>query len=84
MSKTVNNEQQYEFVMRLTCHNRAVNKAIKRTRYPSKIVDDLIYYVNGATTFSTLDLIKAFHQAMLAEQSRNFTNITIHIWVSAL
>ena len=78
-TKYKNNEQQYEFDIRLTCDNRAVNKAIKRTRYPSKTVDDLIYLVNGATIFSTLDLIKAFHQAMLAEQSRNLTTITTHI-----
>ena len=61
MSKPVNNEKQYEFAIGLTCDNRALNKAIKRTRYLSKTVDDLIYLVNVETIFSNLDLIKAFH-----------------------
>ena len=78
-SKSVNKEQQYEFAIRLTCDNRSVNKAIKRIRYPTKTVEDLIYLVNGGTKFSKLDIIKAFHQAILAKESRNLSTITTHI-----
>ena len=65
--------------VRLTCDSRAQNKAIRRTRYPSKTVEDLVYLVNGATIFSKLDILKAFHQMMLAEESRYLTTITTHI-----
>ena len=65
--------------VRLTCDSRAQNKAIRRTRYPSKTVEDLVYLVNGATIFSKLDILKAFHQMMLAEESRYLTTITTQI-----
>lgn len=65
--------------IRLTCDSRGQNKAIKRTRYPSKTVEDLVYLANGATVFSKLDIIKAFHQLLFDEESRNLTTITTHI-----
>ena len=65
--------------LRLTCDSRAQNKAIRRTRYPSNTVKDLVYLVNGAIIFSKLDILKAYHQKMLAEESRYFTTITTHI-----
>ena len=80
-SKPVNSQQQYEFAIRLTCDNRAVNQANKRTRFPSKTVENLIYLLNSATVFSKVDIIKAFHQAMLAEASLNLTTITAFIWL---
>ena len=43
-----------------------------------RTTDDLVVMVNGATVYSKLDLIKAFHQMMLAEESRNLTTITTH------
>ena len=65
--------------IRITCDSRDANKAIRRVRFPSKTVDDLIYMVNGACEFSVLDIKDAFHQLMLAEESRNITAITTHI-----
>ena len=44
--------------------NRCQNKPI-----PSRAIDDLIYEVNGATVFSTLDIItKVFDQFMLDDE----------------
>ena len=79
-SRPITNTQAYlTLSVRLTCTLRAQNKAIRRTRYPSKTVEDLVYLVNEATIFSKLDILKAFHQMMLAEKSRNLTTITTHI-----
>ena len=64
--------------VRLTCDSKALNKAVKRQRFPIKTLDDIILAVNGATIFSKLDLNKAFHQLELAEESRQATTITTH------
>lgn len=68
-----------EMKIRLTSDSRAVNKAIRRTRFPGKTIEDLIYLINGCCRFSKLDIRKAFHQLLLAEESRNLTIITTHI-----
>ena len=47
--------------VRITVDNRCQNKAIRRTHYPSKTLEELLYEVNGAQIFSNLDIIKAFH-----------------------
>ena len=52
----------------LACDSRAHNKAIRRTRYRSKNVEDLVYLVNRATIFSKVDILKAYHKMMLAEE----------------
>ncbi len=44
----------------ITVDNWCKNKAIRRTQYPSKTLEEL-YEVNGAQIFSKLDIIKAFH-----------------------
>ena len=62
--------------VRLTCDSRALNKAVRRTRYPSKTLEDMVCLVNGATVFCKLEIAKAFHQLMLAEESRNYTTVT--------
>jgi hypothetical protein len=72
-------EPRKELDLRLTCDSRAQNKAIRRTKYPSKTVEDLVFMVNGSTVFSKVDIIKAFHQLMLDESCRNLTTITTHI-----
>ena len=56
-----------------------MNKAVRRTKFPSRSVFDLVYMVNGATVFSKLDIIKAYHQMKLDLESRNLTTITTHI-----
>lgn len=68
-----------ELKIRLTSDSRAVNKAILRTRFPTKTIDDVILAVNGAKVFSKLDITKAFHQVEIAEESRNLTTIVTHI-----
>ncbi len=65
--------------VRLTCDSRNLNKGIKRTRYPGKTVEDIVYALNGSTIFSKLDITKAFHQLELDEKSRSLTTITTHI-----
>ncbi len=72
------------------CHNskgggsqrrdsKRVNKAIRRTRYPGKTIDDLVYLVNGAKIFSKLDIRKAFNQIMIDKDSRSYTTIITHL-----
>ena len=64
--------------VRLTCDARPMNKALRRTRYPTRSLEDLIYTVNGAVKFSKLDIRKAFHQLKIAKESRQHTVITTH------
>ena len=72
-------EPEYELAIRLICDSKAVNKAIKRTRYPSKTIEDLLTAVSGVIVFSKLDIIKAFHQLLLSKGSRYLTTITTHV-----
>ena len=65
--------------VRLTCDCKPLNKAIKRTRHPTRTLEDIVHLVEGAKVFCKLDITKAFHQVMLAEESRNFTTITTHV-----
>jgi hypothetical protein len=65
--------------IRITCDSRALNKAILRTHFPGKTIEDVIYLVNGSVEFSKLDIRNAFHQLVLAIESRNLTTITTHI-----
>ena len=58
--------------------NKSLNKALKRARYPTKTIDDIIDHVSGACLFSKLDLAKAFYQLELAEESRPPTTIVTH------
>ena len=62
----------------MTCDSKSLNKALKRTRFPTKTIEDIIHLVSGARIFSTLDLTKAFHQLELAEESRPLTTIVTH------
>jgi hypothetical protein len=71
--------QAYELAVRLTYDAKAQNKAIRRTRYPGKTLEDIIYLINGGKVFSKLDIIKAFHQMGLDEASRYLTTIRTHI-----
>ena len=64
--------------VRLTCDSKALNKALKRARYPTKTIDDIIDQVSGSRLFSKLDLAKAFHQLPLAKESRPLTTIVTH------
>jgi hypothetical protein len=65
--------------VRLTCDSRSVNKAIRRTHYPGKSIEDLVYSVNGVNYFSKLDITKAFHQIKIDPSSKVYTTITTPI-----
>ena len=84
MSKPMqgNSEKQYELAVRLTCNSRPMNKALRRTRFAMRTIDDLVVAVNGATVFSKLGLIKAFDQMMLAEESWNLTTINTYHYIT--
>ena len=45
-------EKQYEFEVRLICGSRPMNKALKRTRFAMRTIDDLVVIVDGVTIFS--------------------------------
>ena len=64
--------------VRLCVDMRMPNRAIKRERYPSPTVDDLIHTLNGATVFSKFDLRSGYHQLVLAEESRSITTFVTH------
>ena len=53
---------------------RNVNKAVIRERHVMPTVDDLISALNGATTFSKMDLNSGYHQLELDEDSRQYTS----------
>lgn len=72
-SSTLQSSDSKELEVRLTCDSRELNKAIKRTRYPTKTLEDIVYLVNGSKIFSKLDIVKAFHQLELDEESRNLS-----------
>ena len=57
---------------------RMPNRAIKRERYPSPTVDDLIHALNGAKVFSKFDLRSGYHQLVLSEESRSITTFVTH------
>ena len=64
--------------VRLCVDMRMPNRAIKRERYPSPTVDDLIHSLNGATVFSKFDLRSGYHQLVLSEESRSITTFVTH------
>lgn len=60
------------------CRLRTRNCAIKRERYPTPTVDDLLHETNGAEVFSKLDLRSGYHQLTLAEERRYITTFVTH------
>lgn len=57
---------------------RLPNRAIRRERHPSPTVDDIINSLNGAKTFSKLDLRSGYHQLVLSPESRHITTFSTH------
>jgi len=64
--------------VRLCVDMRMPNQAIQRERHPSPTVDDLVDALNGATTFTKLDLRSGYHQLSLAPESRYITTFATH------
>ena len=64
--------------VRLCVDMRMPNQAIQRERHPSPTVDDLVDALNGATTFSKLDLRSGYHQLSLVPESRYITTFATH------
>ena len=58
---------------------RQINRAIKRTRYVTPTLDDLICDLNGATVFSKIDLRQGYKQIELDEASRPITCFSTHM-----
>ncbi|XP_031335480.1 uncharacterized protein K02A2.6-like [Photinus pyralis] len=64
--------------IRLCVDMREANKAIKRERHPTPTIDDILSELNGATTFSKIDLKDGYHQLTLHENSRYITVFSTH------
>ena len=54
--------------MRMCIDYRALNKVTVANRYPLPRIDDLLDKMQGATVFSTLDLLSAYHQIRLTDE----------------
>ena len=54
--------------MRMCVDYRALNKVTIANRYPLPRIDDLLDKMQGATVFSTLDLLSAYHQIKLTDE----------------
>ena len=64
--------------VRVCVDMRLPNCAIRRERHPSPTVDDIIHSLNGAKTFSKLDLRSGYYQLVLAPESRHITTFSTH------
>lgn len=64
--------------VRITIDSRLANKAIKRIKYATPTTEEIMYDLNGAKKISRIDLNKAFHQLVMAEESRDITTFTTH------
>ena len=59
--------------IRLCVDYRKLNQVTVGDSYPLPIIDDLIMELGDAKIFSQLDLVQAYHQVPLAEDSRQLT-----------
>ena len=64
--------------IRLCIDMRRANEAVVRERHLIPSIEDVLYQVNAATVFSTLDLKWGFHQIELEEESRSITTFATH------
>ena len=62
-------EDKPKLAVRLTCDSRALNKAIKRTRFPTKTVENIVHQVQGAKMFD----IKHTRRSTSNKLSTNFS-----------
>ena len=64
--------------VRLCLDMREANKAVERTRYPIKTVDEILQNLNGSKVFSKIDLKWGYHQLELDPESRGITTFATH------
>ena len=64
--------------VRICIDSRAINTAIEREKHPIPTLDEVIADMNGADTFSKIDLNKGYHQLELHLSSRGITTFTTH------
>lgn len=57
---------------------REPNKAVVMDSHPLPHMDDIFSEMRGAIVFSTIDLANAYHQVLLAEESRDITAFITH------
>ena len=65
--------------VRICVDMREANKAVMREKHLMPTLNDLITDLNGATTFSTLDLRNGYHQLELHPASRYITTFSTHV-----
>lgn len=65
--------------LRLVVDMRVANTAIKRIRRPIPTVEEVISDIGGAKFFSKIDLNAAYHQILLAPESRDITTFSTHV-----
>ena len=64
--------------MRIYIDSRAINTAIEREKHPIPTLGEVIADMNGADTFSKIDLNKVYHQLELHSSLRGITTFTTH------
>jgi len=52
---------------------RGINKYVMSTRHPLPLPGEIFGQLSGATVFSKLDIVKAYHHVELAKESRHLT-----------
>ena len=62
--------------VRICVDLRQANKAVQRQQYPIPTVEEILEPLNGATTFSKLDLNMGYHQIELDPESRHLTTFS--------
>ena len=64
--------------VRICIDSRAINTAIEREKHPIPTLDEVIADMNGADTFSKIDLNKGYPQLELHSSLRGITTFTTH------
>ncbi|XP_062700774.1 uncharacterized protein K02A2.6 isoform X1 [Aedes albopictus] len=64
--------------VRLCVDMRAANRAIVPQHYPLPTFEDILPHLQNCKWFSKIDLVKAFHQVVLAENTRFITTFATH------